>query len=54
MLCDNPEGGWVGEGRLKGEGKYVYLWLTQVLVQQKSTQHCKAIILQFKKILGLA
>ena len=41
--------GWMRR-RLKKEGIYVYLWLIQVLVQQKPTQHCKAIILQFKKI----
>ena len=27
---------------------YVYLKLTHIVVQQKSTQHCKAIIFQFK------
>ena len=31
------------------EGTYVYLWLIHVDVQQKPTQHCKAIILQLKK-----
>ena len=35
-------------GRFKGEGTYVYLWLTHVDVQQKSNQYCKAIILQLK------
>ena len=33
-------------GRFKREGTYVYLWLIQVAVWQKSTQYCKAIILQ--------
>ena len=31
------------------EETYVYLWLIHVDVWQKSTQHCKAIILQLKK-----
>ena len=34
-----------GERRLKREGIYVYLKLIHVVVQQKLTQHCKAIIL---------
>ena len=36
---------------LKREGIYVYLYiyqLTHVVVQQKPTQHCKAIFLQLK------
>ena len=51
MLCDDLEvwdEGWVG-GRLKRKRIYVYLQLIHVVVQQKLTQHCKAIILQFKK-----
>ena len=51
MLCDDLEG-QVGErvgGRLKGEGEYVYLWLILNVLQQKPTQHCKAIILQLKQ-----
>ena len=28
---------------------YLYLWLIQVVVWQKPTQHCKACILQLKK-----
>ena len=36
-------------GRLKREGKCVYLWLIHVVVWQKLAQHCKAIILQLKK-----
>lgn len=41
--------GWGGEG-VGGRFKriYVYLQLTHVIVQQKPTQHCKAIILQTK------
>ena len=37
-----------GGGELKREEIYVYLWLIHVVVQQKATQHCKAIILQSK------
>ena len=33
-------------GRLKREGTCVYLWLIHVVIWQKPTQHCKAIILQ--------
>ena len=29
-------------------GMYVYLWLIHIVVWQKPTQHCKAIILQLK------
>ena len=49
MLCDDLDG-WDGgvEGRLKREGTHVYLRLIHVVVQQKLTQHCKAIILQSK------
>ena len=31
------------------EGLHVYLQLTHIVVKQKTTQHCKAIILQFKQ-----
>ena len=37
-------GAQVGWG-FKREGTYVYLWLIHIVVQQKATQHCKAIIL---------
>ena len=41
--------GWVvSEREVRREGIYVYLQLSHVVVQQKSTQHCKAIILQLK------
>ena len=40
--------GWEVGGRFKMEGTYVYLWLTHVVVWQKPTQYCKAIILQLK------
>ena len=33
-------------GRFKREGTNVYLWLIHVDVWQKSTQHCKALVLQ--------
>ena len=33
----------------KREGIHVYTWLIHFVVQQKLTQQCKAIILQFKK-----
>ena len=33
-------------GRFKREGKYVYLWLIHVDVQQKLTQYYRTIILQ--------
>ena len=31
------------------EGLYMYLQLIHGVLQQKLTQHCKAVILQFKK-----
>ena len=40
--------GWETGGRFKKERTYVYLWLIQIDVWQKPTQHCKAIILQLK------
>ena len=53
MLCDNLDG-WDGGGgmggRSKREGIYVYIQLIHFGVQQKLTQHCKAIILQLKKM----
>ena len=50
MLCNDLEGwdGRVGE-RLKREGIFVFIWLIYIVVQQKLTQHWKAVILQFKK-----
>ena len=51
LLCDYLEG-WdgVGEwgmgGQFKREGTYVDLWLIHVVVWQKPTQQCKAIIFQ--------
>ena len=45
--CHKRQGLEVG-GRFKREGTYVYLWLIHVAVWQKSTQYCKAIILQLK------
>ena len=51
VFCDDLEGWMVGGvgGRLQREGIYVYIELIHFVVQQKLTQHCKAIILQFKK-----
>ena len=37
-----------GGGRLKREGICVRLWLTHIIAWQNLTQHCKAIILQYK------
>ena len=50
MLCDDLEG-WDREGGREAQegediGIYVCIWLIQVVVQQKLTQHCEAIILQ--------
>ena len=44
-------GGMVGRGwgRSKREGIYVYIGLIHFVVQQKLTQHCKAIIPQLNK-----
>ena len=43
--------GWEGEREAhEGGDIYVYLWLIHTVVWQKPTQHCKAMILQFKKI----
>ena len=36
-------------GRLTREGVYIYLGLIHIVKWQKPTQHCKAIILQFKE-----
>ena len=48
MLCDNLEELEGVGGRFKREWTYVYLWLIQVDIGQKSTQQGKAIILQLK------
>ena len=46
MLCDDLEG-WDVVGREVQEGgDYAYIELIHFIVQQKLTQHCKAIILQ--------
>ena len=49
-LCINLAGRMGQEmgGRLKREGRYVYLWLIHVGNGQKTTKFCKAIILQLK------
>ena len=50
MFCDDLEGSDGEGGREDQEGRdmgiYVYLQLIHFVVQQKLTQHCKAIILQ--------
>ena len=48
VLCDSLEG-WGMGGKFRKERTDVYLQLIHVIVWQKSTQYCKAIILQFKK-----
>jgi len=42
--------GWRGDvgGMFKRDGVYIFLCLIDVVVRQKSTQYCKAIILQLK------
>ena len=40
--------GWDGGGKEVQDGGYIYLWLNHAVVQQKPTQHCKAIILHLK------
>ena len=50
MLCDHLEG-WDREGGSEAQegedmGIYAYIQLIHFVVQQKLTQHCKAIILQ--------
>ena len=52
VLCDDLEGwDWGGRigGRFKRQRTYVYTKLIHVVVQQELTQHCRAIIFQFKK-----
>ena len=49
MLCDDQAGGLGVGGRPEREGMYVHLQLIHFVVQQKLTQHCKAVILQLKK-----
>ena len=48
MLHDDLRGrvGVGVRGKLKREGIYVYIWLIHVVVQQKLTQHYKAIVFQ--------
>ena len=49
VLCDDRAGGLGVGGRPEREGMYVHLQLIHFVVQQKLTQHCKAVILQLKK-----
>ena len=50
MLCNDLEGWDSEDGREAQErgdiGIYVYIQLIHFVIQQKLTQHCKAIILQ--------
>ena len=50
MICDHLGGGDREGGRETQEGGdmviYVYIQLIHFVVQQKLTQHCKAIIFQ--------
>ena len=50
ITCDNLDGcDEMGDGwRFKREGARVYVWLSHVVIWQKPTQHCKAVILQLK------
>ena len=48
MLCDDLDG-WDGDGvgrKSKRKRIYVYIELIHLVVLQKLTQHCKAIICQ--------
>ena len=47
MLCDDLKEWNAGaKGRVRREGIYVYIELIYIVVQQKLTQHSKAILLQ--------
>ena len=50
VLCDHLEGWDRDGGREMQEGGdmgiYVYIYLIHFVIQQKLTNHCKAIILQ--------
>lgn len=46
---NNKNESW-GRGEAEEEGIYVYVWLIHFTVQQELTQHCKATILQLKKM----
>ena len=48
VMTEGRDGGWA-QGRSKREGTHVYIKPIHFIVQQKLTQHCKAIILQLKK-----
>ena len=50
MLCDDLDRRDGDAGRAVQEGGvYIYKQLIHFIVQQKPTQYCKAIILQYKK-----
>ena len=51
-----PHALWRSRGvgwRFEREWPCIYLWLIHIIVWQKRTHHCKAIILQFKKKIKL-
>ena len=48
VLCDHLEGWGIG-GKFQRERIYVYLSLIHIVVWQKPTHDCKAVILQLKK-----
>ena len=49
VLCADQRGEMeITGGRFKREQIHVHLWLIDDVVQQKLTQHCKAIIFQYK------
>ena len=45
MLCDDLKGWDWGEGGSRGREVYVHIQLIHVVVQEKLTHHCKAIML---------
>ena len=51
MLCDDLEG-WNGREAPR-EGIYIYIWPIHNAIQQKLTQHCKAIIVHKKQRITL-
>ena len=45
VLCDDLKGWDWGEGGSRGREVYVHIQLIHVVVQEKLTHHCKAIML---------
>ena len=48
LFAGHDKRGWT-VGRLKREKIHVYISVIHLVVRQKLTQHCKAVIPQFKK-----